>query len=141
MKALNQLREDLRNLDTDPLILKHLIRIIIQQTQGFEIKMFNTTTTSTENMDVIKVLIACNEQQKIGNWNLLKGILTIEFKYCQAEYWKQKGRVRNVDNWMRNVIKALHVFSVTIWKERSAYVTEVEKINQETRLRQHSKQI
>ena len=102
---------------------------------GFKAKMFNIEELD-EPDEIKNILIACNEQIKIGTCNLLRGLLAIEFKSCQKHYWKTKNRNGDIDQWMRKMIKNLHNFGVNIWKDRCIFVHEVQKINQGTRLRQ-----
>ena len=126
---LQALRDDLSALGTDPLLQRHILRIILQWTNGFQVSLCDTSTPCETHS-------AINDQITIGVGNLLRGILVWRMATAQNTYFRSQRNFKSQGNtWARSVTKLLFTFSHDIWCHRCTHLADNANVSYEDRLR------
>lgn len=78
-----------------------------------------TEAPSKENKPDLSLLIAFNQQLRLGITNLLRGMILRKIVSLQQSYISTyRVKTNNVVSWGRNLIKSLHQFNTSIWNYR-----------------------
>ena len=123
-------RDELSQLDTDPFLIRHLMRIILQWTNKFPV---TTIPLADENIDSI---VAINEQIRIGVNNMIRGVIGWRLGSVQQNYFRSKQNFKSTgDAWVRKLTQFFFTFSHDIWKYRCDKVSESTESTYEAQIR------
>ena len=116
-KQIKALRDELTSLGTDPYLQRHLMRMILQFTNGFEVTPILHCTENPESV------LALNEQVKIGIDNFLRGTIVWRLGCAQEAFFRSQGNYKSTgDTWAKKLISYLFRTSHMIWTERCTQV-------------------
>ena len=130
-KKIQVLRDELNNLGTDPFLIRHILRVILQWTNQFDVPHIQQTTQQLEAQTAI------NEQLIIGIGNFLRGIIVWRLAHAQQQYFRQQKNFQSkADTWARKLTGFLFHFSHDIWTHRCTLVADNTDLSYEAQIRQ-----
>ena len=138
-KQLQNLRSELIQLDTNPFLIRHIMRILLQWTNGFPVNCLPYDSTHPENNEAV---CAINDQIKLGVNNFLRGCVTWRLGTVQLLHYQSKRNFRsNGTTWSRKLIQCLFQISHEIWKNRCNLLAELNNDTYEAQTRQKCKSL
>ena len=130
-KQLKLLRDELTVLQTSPFLQRHIMRIILQWSNGFTVKPIPINNHEKEACQAI------NDQIKVGVGNMMKGILVWRLSTVQQTFYLS---IRNFqskgETWSKKLIQLFFQISHAIWCTRCDKVSESANVSYEDRIRQ-----
>ena len=116
-QALRTLKSSLYELQTYPLIVKQIMRILHQWINSFPTPYMNLDHLRGFDLEVAE---AMNSQIKLGVTNMVRGIIPWKLQECQRKYYSTIPKKENGDGsiWSRRVIALFLQFSMSCWKYR-----------------------
>ena len=133
-KKIQSLKDELVQLGTDPFIIRHLIRLVLQWTNRFPV---NPIPIPENDQDTT---VAINEQIKLGVGNFLRGALVWRLAVAQDIYFKsERNFSSNSNTWARKIISFLFQMSHDIWTRRCTLIADSKDQTYESQIRQNCK--
>ena len=118
-KQIKTIRDELSSLGTDPFIQRHILRMLLQFLNGFDV---SPITTCTDNPEAV---LALNEQLKVGLGNFMRGIVVWRLGVAQQKFFRSQRNFKSTgDTWSRKLISLLFLTSHSIWTHRCTETAE-----------------
>ena len=118
-KHIKAIRDELTSVGTDPYIQRHLMRMILQFTNGFTVSPILHCSDNPESV------LALNEQLKVGIDNFMRGVVVWRLGYAQEKFFRSNGNFKSKgDTWSKNLISFMFKTSHSIWTERCTKIAE-----------------
>ena len=137
-QSIKSLKSSLYELQTDPFIVKHLIRMILQWSDGFDVSRIPTVSVQSNEVSKSE---AINSQVQLGVPNLLRGLLSWKLHESQQTYYRTLPKKVNGDGsmWPKKVISMMVGLTMGCWKYRCEVLHSTFENTYEGRLRQKCK--
>ena len=135
-EELKEIHAKLVELQTRPILIKHILRIVRQWIFSFPIPLIKLSHVRD---DEIEAAHAINDQILIGVENFVRGILSWRLGTVQAQFYASIPKKLHGDGklWTRKVMNIMLSMTMSIWKNRCNIVNEKLQLSQEDRLRQN----
>ena len=135
-KFLKDLRDELTSIGTDPFIQRHLMRMLMQHCNKFDVSRIVTCNGNPE------AVLALNEQAKIGIDNFLRGIIVWRLGAAQQLYLRSQRNFKSTgDTWTRKLIQFLFTSSHSVWTNRCTLVADQTDATFEQKIRNKCKSL
>ena len=129
--ALSTLKDTLNTLHTDPLLLRHVLRVLHQFINNYQI-----TPIPETNEDLRPLSRAFRSQELLGFSYFMRGFISHQFiAIQQSHYDALRLQTSTGDNWSKNFIIALISFSQNIWKYRCELIAKSTEASYEDNIR------
>jgi hypothetical protein len=92
-----------------------MTRIICRQLQNWQMKREDPHLTPSEGT----LILACQQQQKIGWFNFIQGFLSLQWRVCQAEHLIRTKSKKSAILWMSRFQKRLFQIVWDLWDHRN----------------------
>lgn len=134
-EELREFHATLVELQTRPILIKHILRILRQWLRKFPVPKINLEHVRRCELDVAE---AINDQISIGVDNFLRGILCWKLGVAQANFYASIPKKLNGDGkmWTRKVTGLVLTITMKLWKTRCHVVNTTLQMSQEQRIRQ-----
>ena len=139
-RAIKSLKSELYELQTQPFLVKHIYRILLQWTNGYDVSKINLSNLPDEMKQPAQ---AINSQIDLGASNMIRGIISWKMATAQSTYYKtlQKKAQGDGSMWARRFVSLLLSFTMDCWRYHCDAIHSKEENSAEGRVRTKCKDL
>ena len=136
---IHTLHTQLQELNTCPLLIRHLVCIIRQFSSKFTSKAPSPDASEISSI----VSSALHHQINLGIQNMFCGLISFEFSTAQEKHYRTTNSNKSLSGkrWSKTFIRYLFQFTKSLWKKRCEMMNESNEMNVESKLRYDCKSL